>query len=163
EPDQCHPENRGRKEAGKHGDLHIDRADPRHGRPFIRHHRRIFCNLPANPPVVTPEMPSSIAFSILIASMLSAGPTISVHLVDPKRTPDGLTAASTTAGDDGLTLLREGEWSMGQVQIRATAQPVTADPIVLRIAGGTKVAPVPALVRHGLTPQASGPQVLQES
>ena len=88
------------------------------------------------------------ALSTFGAAWLGAADDVAVRLGErPLAVADGLTVESNTDGSDALECLREGEWSVGQVVLKAAHS--GAGTLTLRLVGAADRAPVPALVRRG--------------
>jgi len=89
-----------------------------------------------------------LAMLVALAGMAAAvTPEVAVRLGEsPASVPDGVSVTSSTRGSDRLECLREGEWSVGSLEVGA---PAGDGPLALRILGGASLAPVPALVRCG--------------
>ena len=89
-------------------------------------------------------------FLFMAGAATAAAPEVGFRLGERPGAPppEGLTLDSSTVGSDRLECLREGEWSVGHLELKsATAAP--DDRLVLRIVGGAALAPVPTLVRTG--------------
>lgn len=98
------------------------------------------------------------------SAAMAVGPEIAVRLGEPAPAADGLTIGSTTDGSDALECLREGEWSVGQVKVKALVPAADGQgTITLRILGASERAPIPALVRRGPIKQADGQTPIRET
>lgn len=97
-------------------------------------------------------MKNSLMIGLFVAATAMAEPReVAIRLgADGPALVEGLSMTSSTEGSDSLECLREGEWSVGHVTLKATRAAPEGEPsLTLRILGGAERAPVPALVRRG--------------
>jgi pimeloyl-ACP methyl ester carboxylesterase len=101
---------------------------------------------------------------LLVAALMGAPPELAVTLGRDAAGPaPDLTVRSTDRGTDDLSILREGEWSVGQVSLAAPAVSKDGPALVLRLKGAAAKAPRPTLVRRGPVPLPDGKTFAQES
>lgn len=100
---------------------------------------------------------------LLVAALLGAPPELAVTLGKDPAGPGNLTARSTDRGTDDLVVLREGEWSVGQLTLSARAVAQDTPALVVRLKGAAARAPRPTLVRRGPVPLPDGGTIIQES
>lgn len=99
----------------------------------------------------------------LVAALLGAPPELVVTLGRDPAAPGGLTVQSTDRGTDDLAILKEGEWSVGQLALSAASASQESPALVVRLKGAAAKAPSPVLVRRGPVPLPDGGTFTQES